>query len=186
MENNEENLGSQEPTTSTNTNPVKKTNTKLIGIIAIAVVVILAIVFMFLSRGAKATVKDYVKAMEKGDSSKVINLMDMIGVTAFESTKSDLAKFDEKYTEMKKDKEMQERVKKFKKEYKDQFKLDTDSKMKISVKNLKEEKVEGSKKLKKVTCTIKVKLGEMEDEKDDIEFYVVKDGLKHYVVSAGM
>lgn len=186
MENNEENLGSQEPTTSTNTNPVKKVNTTLIGIIAIAVVVILAIVLMFLSRGAKATVKDYVKAMQKGDSNKVINLMDMIGATAFESTKSDLSKFDETYTEMKKDKEMKEKFEEFKKEYKDQFKLDTDSKMKISVKNLKEEKVEGSKKLKKVTCTIKVKLDDYEDEKDDIEFYVVKDGLKYYMVSAGM
>ena len=115
MENNEENLGSQEPTTSTNTNPVKKANTTLIGIIAIAIVVILAIVFMFMSRGAKATVKDYVKAMEKGDSSKAINLMDVIGAGAFEYTKSDLAKFDEKYAELKKDKEMQEKEKEFKK-----------------------------------------------------------------------
>lgn len=183
MENNEENLGSQEPTTSTNTNPVKKANTTLIGIIAIAVVVILAIVFMFLSRGAKATVKDYVKAVEKGDSNKVVNLMDVIGAGAFEYTKNDLSKFDEKYTELKKDKEMQEMEKELKKD----FKLDSlDLDMKVSVKNLKEEKVEGSKKLKKVTCTLKVKVGEQEKEQDGIEFYVVKDGLKHYIVSSGI
>ncbi len=187
MENNEENLGSQEPETTTNTNPVKKANTTLIGIIAIAVVVILAVILMFMTRGAKSAVKDYVKAIEKGDSSKVVNLMDLNGVSAFESTKADLSKFDETYAELKKDKEMQEKVKEFKKEYKDQFKLDgTDSKMKVSVKDLKEEKVEGSKKLKKVTCTLKVKIDEYEDEKEGIEFYVVKDGLKHYIVSAGV
>lgn len=187
MENNEENLGSQEPTTSTNTNPVKKANTTLIGIIAIAVVVILAIVLMFLSRGAKATVKDFAKAMEKGDSSKIINLMDMTGTAAFLSTKSDLSKFDETYTEIKKDKEKQEQLKEFKKTYKDQFDdFDTDSKMKISVKDLKEEKVEGSKKLKKVTCTLKVKVDDKENEQEGIEFYVVKDGLKYYIVSSGM
>lgn len=186
MENNEENLGSQEPTTSTNTNPVKKANTTLIGIIAIAVVVILAIVLMFLTRGAKATVKDFAKAMEKGDSSKIINLMDMTGTAAFESTKNDLSKFDESYAEMKKDKEIQERLKEFKETYKDQFDFDTDSKMKISVKDVKEEKVEGSKKLKKVTCTLKVKVDDKENEQEGIEFYVVKDGLKYYIVSAGI
>ncbi len=186
MENNEENLGSQEPTTSTNTNPVKKVNTKLIGIIAIAVVIILAVVLMFMTRGAKATVKDFAKAMEKGDSNKIINLMDMTGMAAFESTKNDLSKFDEIYKEIKEDKEKQNQLKELKETYKDQFDLDTGSKMKISVKDIKEEKVEGSKKLKKVTCTLKVKLDDYEKETEGIEFYVVKDGLKYYIASSGI
>ena len=118
MENNEEKLGSQEPKKSTKTNSSKKVNTKLIGIIAIAVIIILAVVLMFMTRGAKSTVKDFAKAIEKGDSNKMANLMDMTGMAAYESTKNDLSKFDEVYKNIKEDKEKQKELEEVKETYK--------------------------------------------------------------------
>lgn len=196
MENNEENLGSQEPVaeTTTNTAPVKAGNTKLIGIIVVAIVVILLAFFMFFTRSAKSTVKDYIKAFNKSNAGKVVALMDFEGVSAFENTSKDLSKFDEAYEEMiKKVKELDKDQKKQYDEIKDttketiQASLDLlkEAKMKYSVSNIKTEKVDGSKKLTKVTCTIKVKY-EGEEVERDVTFYTIKKGLKNYLVSSGM
>lgn len=196
MENNEENLGSQEPVAeaTTNSTPVKSGNTKLIGIIAVAIVVILLAFFMFFTRSAKSTVKDYIKAFNKSNAGKVVALMDFEGVSAFESNSKDLSKFDESYEEMiKKVKELDKDQKKQYDEIKDttketlQASLDLlkEAKMKYSVSNIKTEKVDGSKKLTKVTCTIKVKYNDEEVERD-VTFYTVKKGLKNYLVSSGM
>ncbi len=196
MENNEENLGSQEPVAeaTTNSTPVKAGNTKLIGIIAVAIVIILAAFFMFFTRSAKSTVKDYIKAFNSSNGGKVVALMDFEGVSAFESTSKDLSKFDETYEEMiKKVKELDKDEKKQYEEIKDTTKetiqagLDIikEAKIKYSVSNIKTEKVDGSKKLTKVTCTIKAKNGDEELERD-ATFYTVKKGLKNYLVSSGM
>lgn len=196
MENNEENLGSQEPVAeaTTNSTPVKSGNTKLIGIVAVAIVVILLAFFMFFTRSAKSTVKDYIKAFNKSNAGKVVALMDFEGVSAFESNSKDLSKFDESYEEMiKKVKELDKDQKKQYDEIKDttketiQASLDLlkEAKMKYSVSNIKTEKVDGSKKLTKVTCTIKVKYNDEEIERD-VTFYTVKKGLKNYLVSSGM
>lgn len=196
MENNEENLGSQEPVAeaTTNSTPVKSGNTKLIGIVAVAIVVILLAFFMFFTRSAKSTVKDYIKAFNKSNAGKVVALMDFEGVSAFESNSKDLSKFDESYEEMiKKVKELDKDQKKQYDELKDttketiQASLDLlkEEKMKYSVSNIKTEKVDGSKKLTKVTCTIKVKYNDEEVERD-VTFYTVKKGLKNYLVSSGM
>lgn len=196
MENNEENLGSQEPVveTTTNSSPVKAGNTKLIGIIAVAIVVILAIFFMFFTRSAKSTVKDYIKAFSKANAGKVIALMDFEGVTAFETTQRDLSKFDETYEEVLKeikdlDKDQKEQYKEAKDTAKETMQATLDmfkeAKIKYSVSNIKTEKVDGSKKLTKVTCTIKAKAEDEEIERD-VTFYTVKKGLKNYLVSSGM
>lgn len=194
MENNEENLGSQEPVaeTTTNSSPVKTGNTKLIGIIAVAIVIILAVFFMCFTRSAKSTVKDYIKAFNKSNAGKVVALMDFEGVSAFESTQRDLSKFDEEYEEMvKKVKDLDKDQKKQYNEAKDEAKeaiqsgLDLLKEAKFTVSNIKTEKVEGSKKLTKVTCTLKAKYGDEEMERD-VTFYTVKKGLKNYLVSSGM
>lgn len=194
MENNEENLGSQEPVaeTTTNSSPVKTGNTKLIGIIAVAIVIILAVFFMCFTRSAKSTVKDYIKAFNKSNAGKVVDLMDFEGVSAFESTQRDLSKFDEEYEEMvKKVKDLDKDQKKQYNEAKDEAKeaiqsgLDLLKEAKFTVSNIKTEKVEGSKKLTKVTCTLKAKYGDEEMERD-VTFYTVKKGLKNYLVSSGM
>lgn len=196
MENNEENLGSQEPVaeTTTNTTPVKAGNTKLIGIIAVAIVVILLAFFMFFTRSAKSTVKDYIKAFNKSNAGKVVALMDFEGVSAFGTTQRDLSKFDEAYEEMVKEvKDLDKDQKKQYEEAKDaaketiQASLDMlkESKIKYSVSNIKTEKVDGSKKLTKVTCTIKMKNEDNEMERD-VTFYTVKKGLKNYLVSTSM
>lgn len=194
MENNEENLGSQEPVaeTTTNTTPVKAGNTKLIGIIAVAIVIILAVFFMCFTRSAKSTVKDYIKAFNKTNAGKVVALMDFEGVSAFETTQRDLSKFDETYEEMlKKVKDLDKDQKNQYNEAKDEAKeaiqsgLDLLKDAKFTVSNIKTEKVEGSKKLTKVTCTLKAKYEDEEMERD-VTFYTVKKGLKNYLVSSGM
>lgn len=194
MENNEENLGSQEPVaeTTTNSSPVKTGNTKLIGIIAVAIVIILAVFFMCFTRSAKSTVKDYIKAFNKTNAGKVVALMDFEGVSAFETTQRDLSKFDETYEEMlKKVKDLDKDQKNQYNEAKDEAKeaiqsgLDLLKDAKFTVSNIKTEKVEGSKKLTKVTCTLKAKYEDEEMERD-VTFYTVKKGLKNYLVSSGM
>lgn len=197
MENNEENLGSQEPvveTKTTNSSPVNAGNTKLIGIIAVAIVVILLAFFMFFTRSAKSTVKDYIKAFNKSNAGKVVALMDFEGVSAFESTESDLSKFDETYEEVLKeikdlDKDQKEQYEELKDAAKEAMQASLDmlkeAKIKYSVSNIKTEKVDGSKKLTKVTCTIKAKY-EGEEMESDVTFYTVKKGLKNYLVSSGM
>lgn len=192
MENNEENLGSQEPTTgSVSTKP---TNTKLIAIVAIAVVAILLVFFMFFTRSAKSTVKDFVKSIEKCNASKSMKLMDFEGVAAFTMSGSNLSKFDENYdTIMDKMKDMDKDAKKAYNEQKDELVDDLQKgldeikskKVKYSVKNIKTEKVDDCKKLTKVTCDITVKLDGKENTMEDVEFYTMKKGMKHYLVSTG-
>ncbi len=203
MENNEENLGSQEPTTqeTTTTKPVKSTNTKLIGIIAVAIVVILVVFFMFFTRSAKSTVKDYIKALSKCDADKVMALMDYEGTAAFKSissysyAKGNTYKFNEFEDEYDKlmdnvkdlDKDKKKEYEELKKEQVDDLQetLDEfkDKKIKYSVSNIKTEKVDDCKKLTKVTCTLKMKY-EDETAEQDITFYTMKKGLKNYIVYA--
>lgn len=110
MENNEENLNSQEPETvkpveptaqpaepvaektteptqtTENKNTGKEPNTRLIGMIAVAVVAILAVIlviFTFFTRSPKAAVKDYMKAFNNANAKKVMALMDYEGAAAF-------------------------------------------------------------------------------------------------------
>ena len=81
MENNEENLGSQEPVT--NSNSVKTTNGKLIGIIVAILVVILAVIFIFFTRSPKSAVKDYLKAWGNYNAKKAMSVVDYEGTAAF-------------------------------------------------------------------------------------------------------
>lgn len=200
MENNEENLGSQEPVTGSN--PVKTTNTKLIGIITVAVAVIaviLLVFFMFFTRSAASTVKSYVKAIEKANAKKVMALVDVQGTAAFDDitnrsysgTTYDFESFEDKYEEeMDNYKDMD---KDEKKDYEDnledatEFLQDTldemkDSDIKFSVKDIDTEKVDDCKMLTKVTCTLVAK-HDGEKVEQDVTFYTMKKGLKHYIVS---
>ena len=203
MENNEENLGSQEPanpTNSTSSNSVKTTNTKLIGIVVVAILVILAIFFMFFTKSAKSVVKDYVKAIEKGNAKKVMATMDFEGTAAFTNIRSysfsegytyDFDKFDDAYDEIldqlkDMDKDQKKEYKEVKKEaietMQEAFDENEDDKVKYSVKDIKTEKVDGSKKLTKVTCTIVTKKDGEKDE-EEATFYTMKKGFKNYIVS---
>lgn len=200
MENNEENLKSQEP--STNSSSVTTTNNKLIGIIAIAVVVILAIFFMFFTRSPKSAVKDYIKAFQKCNANKAMSVVDFEGTLAMQEIGTpsyssgsfgynfDFSKFDDAY------KEISDADKDTKKKYKDEKEERTeslqdtldglkDSKIKYSVKNIKTEKVDGSKKVTKVTCTLVLK-HEDEEVEQEATFYTMKKGFKNYLIYSGM
>ncbi len=236
MENNEENLNSQEPETTNSTEPTteqketvvekatepvaeakteptqstetqksgKEPNTRLIGMIAVAVVAILAVIlviFAFFTRSPKAAVKDYIKAFNKGNAKKVMALMDYEGAAAFgQIAKYSYTKgytfnfedFDDKYdTIMDKVKDMDKEEKEAYKELKEQA-VDTlqdtlddfkESKVKISVKKVKTEKVDDCKNITKVIATLEAKLDGEKSEKD-FTFYTMKKGLKNYVVYA--
>lgn len=202
MENNE-NLGSQEPVT--NSNPVKKGNAKLIGIIAIVAIIAVVVFFMFFTRSAKATVKDYVKAMEDCSAKKVMALMDVEGAGAMssiakfsysdEGVSFEFGKFEEKYDEVMK--KMKDLSKDEKKQYDEMLKkseedmqkeLDEmkEEKIKYTVKNIETEKVKDCKKLTKVTCDIQMKNDEHEFTMEDVEFYTMKKGMKNYIVYSTM
>lgn len=193
MENNEENLSSQEP--KTNSAPVKSANIKVIGIIAAAIVVVLVLFLAFFVRSPKSTVKDYIKSIEKCDAGKMIELMDIEAVEAYNRTQDDLSKFDASYKEI--TDELKKASKEEKKEYEDakekakdnfQVMLDLmkDAKIKYTIKNIKTEKVEGSKKLTKVICDIKITQDGKDTDLEKIEFYTVKKGLKNYIVVSPM
>lgn len=203
MENNEENLGSQEPettqTTDSTVNSGKSTNTKLIGIIAVAIVAILAVIFIFFMRSPESAVKDYMKAFNKYNAKKVMSLTDVEGAAAFLQIRSysysdgytyDFGKFDDKYSEiMKGIKDLDSDGKKAYKELKsetidelqetlDEFKEED---IKFTVEKVTAEKIDDCKKLTKVTATVKAKAGDRENE-SDLVFYTMKKGLKNYVV----
>lgn len=208
MENNEENLGSQEPTTqptqaTENQQSNKPANTRLIGMVAVAVVAILAIIFIFftfIARSPKAVVKDYIGAFSKGNAKKVMNLMDYEAVAAFTQLSKSYSTekkayvykfedFDEKYEDaIETVKDLDKDQKKAYEETKDdavdalQKVLDPikENKIKMSVKKVKTEKVDDSKKLTKVTATIEIK-ADGEKMEEDVVFYTVKKGLKNYV-----
>lgn len=204
MENNEENLNSQEPSTEPSTNSssatTTNTNNKLLGIIAVAVVIILALFFMLFTRSPKSTVKDYIKSFEKCNAKKAMSVVDFEGTLAFRQIKSpsyssgsyeviyDFEKFDDEYKEvLDVDKDKKKEYKEAKEDATDslQDKLDTlkDFKVKYSIKDMKTEKVDGSKKITKVTCTLVLK---HEDDKmeQDVTFYTMKKGLKNYIVDS--
>lgn len=118
MENNEENLTSQEPETTpvveptpqatepvaeknvepaepTSTEEPQKTskepNTRLVGIVAVvavAAIAILLIIFAFFTRSPKSAVKDYIKYFNKANAKKVMALVDYEGTTAFDNISS--------------------------------------------------------------------------------------------------
>lgn len=201
MENNE-NLGSQEPVT--NSNPIKTVNVKLIGIIAAIVAIILVVICIFATRSAKNTVKDFVKGLEKADAKKIMSLIDFEGMTAFSSITNtsykngeykytyDFEDFEDEYDDiMDKIKDMDKDEKKEYKEYKEDLEDDLqdslddlkDEDITYKVKDIKVKKVSDCKKLSKVTCTIEVKSDDEKEELEDIEFYTMKKGLKHYIVS---
>lgn len=202
MENNE-NLGSQEPVT--NSNPVKKGNAKLIGIIAIVAIIAVVVFFMFFTRSAKATVKDYVKAMEDCNAKKVMALMDTEGAGAMTSIAKfsysddgvsyEFGKFEENYDKvMEKMKNLNDDEKKQydemlkKAEETMQKELDEmkEEKIKYTVKNIETEKVKDCKKLTKVTCDIEMKNDEHEHTMEDVVFYTMKKGMKNYIVYSAM
>lgn len=203
MENNEENLGSQEPettqTTDSTVNSGKSTNTKLIGIIAVAIVAILAVLFIFFMRSPESAVKDYMKAFNKYNAKKVMSLTDVEGAAAFIQIRNysysdgytyDFGKFDDEYNEIMKeikdfDKDKKTAYKELKNEAVDELQetLDEfkDKKIKFTVEKVKTEKIDDCKKLTKVTATVKAKMDDQENE-SDLVFYTMKKGLKNYVV----
>lgn len=195
MENNEENVSSQEPAIEEKgSTPVKTANIKLISLFPICIVIILILFFMFFTRSAKSTVKDYIKAFNKASSDKVMSLMDFEGAQVFSETRNKLENFDSTYNDTMKslkelDKDQKKDYEKVKDGTKDTIQASLDilknAKVKYSVSNIKTEKVSESKKLTKVTCTIKI-THEDEEMEREVTFYTMKKGLKQYIVSSSL
>ncbi len=199
MENNEENLGSQEPVSQPSSNAPKSFNVKPVAIIVAVVAILLVLFFMLFTRSPKDTVKAYVKAFDKADAGKVMSLMDYEGASAFSactsySGKTDFSKFQDNYDKIMDqvkdfDKDQKSEYKKLKKDAEEslQDSLDTfkDKKIKYSVKDIKTEKVDENKKLTKVTAKLTVKY-DGEEQTKEVTFYTMKKGLKNYIVSSSL
>lgn len=204
MENNEENLGSQEPTQETTsqentstTNPGKNLNIKAIAIGVVIVAVALFLFFTIFTRGAKDTVKDFIKAIDKGDEKKIGKLIDMEGNSILlKVSKSngeyDFEKFEEYYDELKDAKKDLEKDEK--KEYDDSMEESTekvasnivktfDSDYKYKVKEIKTKSVKDAKGVTKVTVKVQVENDDGDKETSTLTFYTLRKGLKDYIIS---
>lgn len=198
MENNQENLGSQEPTTQTSSNTLKNINFKPIAIAVAVVAILVVLFFMIFTRSPEATVKAYIKAYTKANASKVMSLMDYEGAAAFSactsyySGETDFSKFEDEYEEIKEtikdyDKDEKKEYEEAKEELEDtlQDSLDElkDNKIKMSIKDIETKKVKEYKKITKVTAELTVKY-DGEEKTSEVVFYTIKKGLKNYIISA--
>lgn len=210
MENNEENLGSQEPvssessTTTTSSSSTKTTNYKKIAIIAVAVIAIIALFCAIFTRSPKDTVKSYIKSYFGAKAKTLYNLIDEDGMAAFNQLSGKWDSESEEYVydfsnfeDLLKDvqdanKELSKDEKQEKKDLKEQAidKLQTrleklkDKGYKYSIKSVKTYSVKDCKKLTKVVVSLEVKDEDGEKDTDSYTFYTMKKGLKNYIVSS--
>ena len=166
-------------------------NVKLIGIIAGAVIIAIIAFISIFTRSEKATVKQYLKAIEKANGTKYVSLIDWDGRQAYNSTSSNLKKFDDKYADViSNNKDKKEEVKEGKEKLKTTLEelinnRDGDKKPKFKVKDVETTTVGGSKKLTKVNVKVTVEKGGQQNT-DDYTFYTIKKGLKSYIVGTNI
>lgn len=166
-------------------------NVKAMAIAAVAVVVVVILGIALSSRGEKATVKQYLKAIEKANGDKYIATIDWDGRTAYLQTINDLTKFDDKYSDAidnnksRKDEIKEGKEKEKKKMVEQMEKRDGDKKPSFTIKSVETTTVGGSKKLTKVKAKVTITKGGQKNTNDYV-FYTVKKGLKTYIVGTNI
>lgn len=187
MENDEQNLGSQEPASSTNKSSGAPALKKYMPIaIIVGVILLVAIIFMAISRSPKATVKDFFSSLEKGNSKKFLSTVDIVGMQSFaECGEKKLGKFDETYKENLKDTDKED-IEEYKEYIDESFESMNDEMenedISFKIKEIKTSKVDDSKKLTEVKAKVEFK-ADGEKHTETITFYTIKKGLKSYIVS---
>lgn len=194
MENNEENVNVEQTNTTPSGSDKKTFNFIPVVAILAVIAIVVAILFGVFTKSPKSVVKDFVKALEKGDAKKIMATIDVEGAAAYAQCGKDLEDFDEKYEDiMEQIKDMDDDEKKaydkVKERMEDSFEDVADSMkdedVKLKVKSVKVEKIDGSKKLQKVKAKIEMK-ADGEKDTQTITFYTMKKGAKNYIVYSEM
>lgn len=136
--------------------------------IALAVILVIVILVAALGGGPKKTVKKFIKAMNKGNASKLVDCIDFAGAEAWsykymeDFDKDDYDDFKEAYKDVDKDD-----IKDMKKEAKDDFKDQFDE-IKDNYKSykMKVEKIKDTEKLGKDLYKVKAKISIVAKPKD--------------------
>lgn len=162
---------------------IKQHKNIVLGIVVVLVAVIL--LSSLFGGGKKGVIKDYVKAYNKGNGEKMMKLVDMAGSAVYTEmvfNDDDLEDFYEEYKDYVKSdewKDAEEELDDFMEDAIDEIE-EPDDDEKIKIKKFKDVKKEGKNLWK-----IKVEV-EIDDDDKKLEFYVMKKGLKYYIVSSGI
>lgn len=162
-----------------------KAKKKLISIVVVAVIALLIILDLLIV-SPKETVQKFVKALNKPDVKKAFSYMDYAGVYVLEDLdEDDYDDFWEEYQEFKEDDDYEEMME-YMEEYMDEDFYD-DMNEEIEDYTIKVTKITKVKKVAKNLYEVKAKLKMIdedgEDKKPTAKFYVMKKGLKSYIVA---
>lgn len=189
MDENENKSYVEEPVNSTKENAssavkkvvemIKNNKKVLIGL----VVVILAIILLssIFGGGKKGVIKDFVKATNKGNAKKMMDTIDMAGLSVYMEmlfNDDDLEDFYDEYKDFIKSDEWedaQDDMDDYIEELEDSIE-EPDDDEKLKIKKFGDVEKEGKNLWK-----IEVEL-EVDDEDIDADFYVMKKGLNYYIV----
>ena len=173
-----------------------KEKKKLLVIIVIAIIIICVLYNMFFNVKSKVSnvVKQYVSAVSKLDAKKIVKLTEPYGTYVLAKLdEDDYEDFWDEYKDFVKEKD--DDYDDVKDEYEDSLDKDALEDAKEDLEDLMDDrtiKVKKIKSVKKVCKNLykvkaKIKATDGDDEAtNDMEFYVMKKGLKYYIVSAGI
>jgi len=163
----------------------------IIAVVAIvAIIAVVAGIIFAVRQTPEKAVKTFLKNYENKKASKVVEQMDLVGLTAWVECDGDYEDFSDKYDKYKEkfedldDDEYEEQVESMKEELEDKFE-DID-KIKIEIKKIKSaKKVKDAKNLYKVNAKIKISITEDDDTNKStstVDFYVYKKSGKFYII----
>lgn len=175
------NVSGTEPNVIVETIKAKK---KIIAGVLVAIVAILIILDLLIT-SPKEAVKGFVKALNKPDFKKAFGYMDYLGTAAFsELDKDEYDDFWDKYKDYKEDDDYEDILE----EAEDYFDQDYFEEMNEEVEDytIKVKKITKVKKVGSHLYEVKAKLKIVDDEGEDknptAKFYVMKKGMKSYIV----
>lgn len=154
----------------------------LLGLVVVIVVVVL--LSSLLGGGKKGVIKDFIKAGNNGNAKKLLDTIDMAGMSVFMEMSwndDDLEDFYDEYKEFIKSDEWEEAEEDMDEtieEMEDSIE-EPDDEDKVKIKEFGDVEKEG-KNIWKVETTIVSK--EDDDEELDVDFYVMKKGLGYKIV----
>lgn len=167
---------------------VLKSKKKLIIGVIIAIIAIL-IVMDILIRSPKEAVKKYISLTKSAHTKRAAKLYDDAGSHVFYSLDDDeYEDFWDEYKEYVKSDEWEDRKEELKETRDKEYYEDQDDEIKDSDIKVKIKKVWGTKKLGKNLYSVKAKVETKDDddkETNTVKYYVMKKGLKSYVVGVG-
>lgn len=164
-----------------------KAKKKIIAIVIVAIIAVI-VIFNMISVSPKDAVQGFVKQLNSGHTKKAFDYIDWAGfVTLSELDEDDYEDFWEKYKDIKDTDEYEEYMDSMEEYMDEDFYEDMDEEIKDSDASIKIKKITKVKKVAKNLYSVKAKI-QTKDEDGEInseimEFYVMKKGMKSYIVS---